>query len=85
MSLLDFYPSGAYKLTKDGNQKISKFYDNLSQIGAGNKRLNLLFRNGYIDNSKAVIGIEKFTNMENKNISYILLLVIFILILIFIS
>lgn len=71
-SILNYYPCGAYKLTKDGNMLRYKKDNNLSKQGASNKSLDQLYNKGYI---------ESYMNMGDNSIYYIILIIfLFILI-----
>ena len=90
-SILDYYPCGAYKLTKKGEESICSLHNNLSPIGASNKRLEQLYKHGYLSNS--IIGdgrvVEQYMNRNmreyrKKCVDILLLILIFIFIFIFI-
>lgn len=84
-SILDYYPCGTYKLTKNGEETICKLYNNLSQVGASNKQLEQLYKKGYINNdtkNETNISVEHFMNMKESNNNYIILMLFLILILI---
>ncbi len=85
-SILDYYPCGAYKLTKEGEETICSLYNNLSQIGAGNKNLSQLYKKGYITTGIEDINtVEQFSNIGgNNNYSILLLILILIIIIIII-
>jgi hypothetical protein len=69
-SILNYYPCGAYELTKEGKMSICKLHNNVSQQGAGAKVLDNLYKKGYIEN---------FSNQKLDNNMY--LLVVFLLVL----
>ena len=80
-SYLDFYPCGAYEITKDGEMQICKLKNNLSEKGAGKKVMNDLFTKGVIENFSSFYEF----NYKNRNINKIIilfLLLIFIFILV---
>jgi hypothetical protein len=54
-SILDYFPCGYYKLTKDGEDNSCVTYNNLSYKGAGTKKISSLYEKGFI---------ESFDNQE---------------------
>jgi len=79
-NVLDFYPCGAYKLTKSGKQPVCKLYNNISFIGAGNNQLNQLFTKGYIDNTqRKTVSVEHFSLNKNNYDILVLFLILFLI------
>ena len=74
-SILNYYPCGAYKLTKDGKISVCQYSNNLSQQGAGYNKLNQLYTKGYIE------GYQNYGEYK-EYILYIVLIIMIVIILI---
>lgn len=70
-SVLDYYPCGAYELTKDGEISRKNLVKNMSQQGAGDRSLEQLYKKGYIE------GFENYNSwMDWRKILVLLLIII---------